>query len=201
MTRAIVFLMTLVFVFPSDGSSQTASLGDRIRIRQANGTTLTGTLATVSAAAIQLSVGSSRVGGGIAIPRSQIVTIERQQGTRNKSTLVGTVGLLAGGAIAWATLGDKLTRSCDLPVGDRIFFPDCVGPADYVEGAEKVAGDVVRVLLGMAAGGIVGALVGSAIRTENWVIVPSIEVAPRGQGTSASVFGFGLRFARVGLPW
>ena len=86
MTRVMVFLVMLVFVFPSDGSSQTASLGDRIRVRQANGTTLTGTLATVSAEAIQLSVDSSRVGGGIAIPRSQIVTIERQQGTRNKST-------------------------------------------------------------------------------------------------------------------
>ena len=194
MTRTIVFLMTLVVVLPSDGSSQAVpSLGDRMRIKQVDGTILTGTLATVSAEAIQLSVDSSRVGGGIAIPRSQIATLERQQGTRNKSTLVGTVGLLAGGAIAWATLGDKVTVSCDR-------FLDC-GPAAYVEGAEKVAGDVVRVLLGMAAGGIVGALVGSALRTENWVIVPSIEVAPTGQGTGASVFTFGLRFTLVQRPW
>ena len=35
MTRAIVFLMTLMFVLPSDGSSQAVpSPGDRIRIRQ-----------------------------------------------------------------------------------------------------------------------------------------------------------------------
>ena len=59
---------------------------------------------------------------------------------------------------------------------------------------------VGRVALGMAAGAVVGGLVGSAMRTENWVIVPLIEVAPAVQGTSASEFGFGLH-ARVGLPW
>ncbi len=187
MTRAIAFLM-LVFVFPSAGSSQTASLGDRIRIRQANGTTLTGTLATVSAEAIQLSVDSSRVGGAIAIPRSQIVTLERQQGTRNKSTLVGIAGLLAGGAIAWATLADHELPTCD----DFLDF-SCKVPA--VVG--NTAGDGGRGLLGMAAGGVVGALVGSALRTELWnsVALPApaesgLTVRPligRGVGLAGSV--------------
>ena len=71
-----------------------------------------------------------------------------------------------------------------------------------VRGILSCMGDVVgRVVRGMAAGAVVGALVGSAFRTENWVIVPLIEVAPAGQGPSASVFGFGLRFARVRRSW
>ena len=195
MARATVFLITLMFVLPFDGSSQAVpSPGDRIRIRQVDGTVLTGTLARLSAEAIQLSVDSSRAEGPFAIPRSRIAS---QQGTRNKSTPVGIVGLLAGGVIAWATLGDKESRSCDGGFGVDV---GCEVAAD-IEAVENAAGDAVRVLLGMAVGGVVGALVGSALRTENWAIVPLIEVGPTGQGTSASVFGFGLRFVRVRWPW
>ena len=178
----IVLLMTLMFLLPSNGSAQAVpSPGDRIRIKQVDGTVLTGTLATLSAETIHLSVDSSRVEGTIAIPRSQITTLERQEGTRSKRNLVGAVGLLAGGAIAVDT---RDTNDCEL--GARGIL-SCMG---------RVVG---RVALGMAAGAVVGALVGSAIRTENWVIVPLIEVAPTIQGTSASEFGFGLRFAR--WPW
>ena len=49
MTRTIVILMTLMSVLPSDGSSQAVpSLGHRIRIKQVDGTVLTGRLATLS---------------------------------------------------------------------------------------------------------------------------------------------------------
>ncbi len=188
---AMVLLLTLIFVLPSDGSTQAvASPGDRIRVKQVDGTILTGTLATVSAEAIQLSVDSNRVEGGIGIPSSQIATLERQQGTRSKSSLGAIVGLLAGGAIAVATFPD---RSC--PGNDFDFTPDfgCISAA--------VAPFVGHVALGLVAGAVGGYLIGSAFRTENWVIVPLIEVAPTGQGTSASAFGFGLRFARVQLPW
>ncbi len=173
----------LMSVLPSDGSSQVVpSPGHRIRIKQIDGSVLTGTLATWSEETIRLSVDSSRVEGTIAISRSQIATLESQQGTRNKSTLIGIVGLLVGGAIAVDTRDMN-----DCLIGARSNL-SCMG-------------DVVgRVALGMAAGAVVGALVGSAIRTENWVIVPLIEVAPTVQGTSASEFGFGLH-ARVGLPW
>ena len=71
----VVFLMTLMSVLPSDGSSQAVpSPGDRIRIRQVDGTVLTGTLAAWSEETIQLSVDSSRVEGTVAIPRSEIAT-------------------------------------------------------------------------------------------------------------------------------
>ena len=183
MTRTIVFLMTLMFVLPSDGSAQAVpSPGDRIRIKQVDGTVLVGALAAWSEETIQLSVDSSRVEGTIAISRSQIATLESQQGTRSKRNLVGAVGLLVGGAIAVDT---RDTNDCEL---GALGILSCMG---------RVVG---RVALGMAVGAGVGALVGSAIRTENWVIVPLIEVAPTIQGTSASEFGFGLH-ARVRLPW
>ena len=64
MARAIVFLMTLMFVLPSDGSAQAVpSPGDRIRIKQVDGPVLTGTLATFSAETIQLSLDSESPSG------------------------------------------------------------------------------------------------------------------------------------------
>ena len=114
-----------------------------------DGTIRIGTVATFSAETIQLYVDVSRVEGTIAVPRSQIATLERQQGTRNKNTPVGIVGLLAGGAIAWATLGDEESRSCDGGFGVDV---GCEVAAD-VEAVENATGNVVRVLLGMAIGG------------------------------------------------
>ena len=184
MTRTIVFLMTLMSVLPFDGSAQAVpSPGDRIRIRQVDGTVLTGTLAAWSEETIQLSVDSSRVEGTVAIPRSQIATLERQEGTRGWVGNGSIIGLLAGGAIAVATLPNR----------------DCLG-GDYGCVGWAVAGSVGYVALGIVAGAVVGAFIGSAPGTENWVIVPLIEVASTGQGTSAPEFGFGLH-ARVRLPW
>ena len=183
MTRTMVFLMTLMVVLPSDGSSQDSlSPGDRIRITEVDGTILTGTLAEVSDEVIQLSADSSRAVGRITMPRSRIATLERQESTGDKANLMGIVGLLAGGAVAWATLPDHEDRRR----GDAL---------------DNATEDVFRVFLGIAVGGLVGALIGSAMPTENWVVVPSVDVAPSGQGTGASGFSFGLRVARVGRPW
>jgi len=58
MPRATVFLTTLICVLTSDGSAQAVpNPGDRIRIKQVDGTVLTGTLTTFSLAAIQMSLG------------------------------------------------------------------------------------------------------------------------------------------------
>ena len=141
MTRTIVFLMTLIVVLAVDGSAQAVpSPGDRIRIKQVDGTGLVGALAAWSEETIQLSVDSSRVEGTIAISRSQIATLESQQGTRSKRNLVGAVGLLVGGAIAVDT---RDTNDCEL--GARGIL-DCMG---------RVVG---RVALGIVAGAVVGAL-------------------------------------------
>ena len=199
---AMVFLMTLMFVLPSDVSTQAVpSPGDRIRIEQVNGTVFTGTLATFSAETIQLSVDPSRpdrrsregllqwietyVEGTIAIPKSQIATLERQEGRRGRPGVGMIIGALVGGANAAATMPDR-TNSCDME--DHLCWVGVLAPS------------VGHVALRVVVGVVVGGLIGSALRTENWVILPLIEVASTGQGTSASVFGFGLRFARVQRP-
>ena len=74
MTRTIVFLMTLMFVLPSDGPAQAPSPGDRIRIRQVDGTLLTGTLSTRSAETIQVSVGAT--GPMVEVPVEGIEALE-----------------------------------------------------------------------------------------------------------------------------
>ena len=203
MMRAMVFLMTLMFVLPSDGSTQAVpSPGDRIRIEQVNGTVFTGTLATFSAETIQLSVDPSRpdrrssegllqwietyVEGTIAIPKSQIATLERQEGTRGRPGVGMIIGALAGGANAAATMPDR-TNSCDMD--DHLCIAGVILPS------------VGHVALRVVAGVVVGGLMGSALRTENWVILPLIEVAPTVRGTSASAYGFGLRFASARRPW
>ena len=142
MMRTIVFLMMLTSVLPSDGSAQASpSPGLRIRIKQVDGTVLTGTLSTRSAETIQLSVGSSRVEGTIAIPRSEIATLERQQGTRGRGGAGSIIGLLAGGAIAVATLKES-QDDCELGV-PGVFH--CVG-----EDVGQLLGDVGHVAIGRA---------------------------------------------------
>ena len=202
MMRAMVFLMTLMFVLPSDGSTQgVPSPGDRIRIEHVNGTVFTGALAAFSAETIQLSVDPSRpdrrssegllqwietyVGGTIAIPKSQIATLERQEGRRGRPGVGMIIGALVGGANAAATMPDR---------GD----PCGYGISCFVG---KIAPSVGHVALRVVAGVVVGWLIGSAVRTENWVILPLIEVAPTGRGTSALAYGFGLRLASVRRPW
>jgi len=183
MMRTIVFLVTLMVVLPSDGSAQDVlSPGDRIRITQVDGAIFTGTLAAISAEEVQLSADSSRAVGGITMPRSRIATLERLESTGDKRNLMGIVGLLAGGAVAWATLPEH-------------------EDARRENALDNATEDVFRVFIGIAVGGLVGSLIGYAMPTENWVVVPSVDVAPSGQSTSASGFSFGLRVARVGLPW
>ena len=87
MTRTIVFLMTLMFVLPSDGSAQVVpSLGHRIRIKQVDGTVLTGRLATLSPETIQIFVDSSRV----EVPVARIEVLEASLGRqRNYPKYIG----------------------------------------------------------------------------------------------------------------
>ena len=83
MTRATVCVMALVSVFPSDGSAQAVpSPGDRIRIKQMNGTVLTGTLATLSPETIQLSVGSE--GPMVGVPVEGIAVLETGLGRQRR---------------------------------------------------------------------------------------------------------------------
>ena len=105
MTRTIVFLMTLMVLLPSDGSSQDiASPGDRIRIKQVDGTILTGTLASISDEVIQLSVDSSRVAGRTTFPRSRIARLERQEGGASWRALSDSSQVAPSHGPPWKTM-------------------------------------------------------------------------------------------------
>ena len=105
----IVFLMTLMSVFPSDGSLQAIpSPGDRIRIRQVDTTVLTGTLDTWSTETVQLS--DESVDRRMDVPVSAIEALEMSLGRERRfskyygltvaasSIVGGVIGLTRGNA-------------------------------------------------------------------------------------------------------
>ena len=84
MTRVMFFRMTLMVVLSSDGSAQAVpGPDDRIRIKQADGTVLTGTLAAWSEETIQLSVDSA--GGRVEVPVARIEVLETSLGGRSSA--------------------------------------------------------------------------------------------------------------------
>ncbi len=97
MPRVMAILMTLMVVLPSDGSSQAVpSPGDRIRIKQVDGTILTGTLATVSAETIRLSVASDDRMAQVPVAQIELLEISLGRGTspKNAGILLGAGGVL-----------------------------------------------------------------------------------------------------------
>ncbi len=153
MTRTIVFLMTLMFVLPSDGSTQAVpSPGDRIRIRQVDGPVLTGTLATASAETIQLSLDSE--GPTVEVPLQGIEALEISLGRQRRSGKY--IGLtVAATSLVGATIGliaYEDPEPCFL----------CFGPETRWE--YMGLGFASGVLIGLP----LGALIGSVVREERW---------------------------------
>ena len=153
MTRATVFLMTLMFVLPSEGSTQAVpSPGDRMRIRQVDGTILTGTFATFSAEAIQLSVGAADP--MVEVPVTGIEALEISLGQRsNYPKYIGltvAAGSLVGAMIGLIAYEDP--EPCFL----------CFGPE--TRGEYMGLGFAYGVLIGLP----LGALIGSVVREERW---------------------------------
>ena len=182
MARVMVFLVTLMFVLPSDGSSQAVpSPGDRIRISQMDGTVLTGTLAAWSADTIQLSVDSSRV----EVPVARIAVLETSLGQQhNYPQYFGLT--VAATSIVGATIG--FIASVD---SEPHPF---VGPDTRIE----------YIVLGFAGGALVGlplgAIIGSVVREERWNPV-SLPAPAASRLTIRPVIGSGVGFAaslRVG---
>jgi hypothetical protein len=153
MPRAMVFLMTLMFVLPSDGSAQAApSPGDRIRIRQVDGPVLTGTFATASAETIQLSLDSE--GPTVEVPVEGIEALEISLGRQRRfGKYIGLT--VAATSLVGATIG--LMAYDDRPCSFLCFGPNTRG--EYMG-----LGFAYGVLIGLP----LGALIGSVVREERW---------------------------------
>ena len=162
MARVMAILMTLMFVLPSDGSAQAVpSPGDRIRIKQVDGTVLTGTLAALSPETIQLSVGSDdRM---VEVPVARIESLEISLGQQHNYPKY--IGLAVGaGAIVGAAISAIAWEPCT---------SFCFPPFE-----SETRGETVR--LGFLGGAIIGLpfglSIGSAVREERWnrVALPAL---------------------------
>jgi hypothetical protein len=152
MARAIVFLMTLMFVLPSDGSAQAVpSPGDRIRIRQVDGPVLTGTLATFSAETIQLSLDSESP--TVEVPVEGILALETSLGRRHNYPKYIAITVVATSVVG-AVIGASIE-----PCSGSGF---CIGPETRSEGVAY--GLLGGVLIGLP----LGAIIGSLVTEERW---------------------------------
>ena len=180
MTRTIVFLMMLMSVLPSDGSAQAVpSSGDRIRIKQVDGTVLTGTFSTRSEETIQLSVGAA--GPMVEVPIEGIEALEISLGRQRR--FLKYFGLtVAATSIVGGTLGLIAYAYDDDPIGSR---------GEYIG-----FGAALAAYFGLP----LGALIGYVIREERWN--PASLPAPAASRlTIRPVIGSGVGFAasiRVG---
>jgi hypothetical protein len=163
-TTATGFLL-LGLVLPFDGSAQAVpSPGDRIRIKQVDGTVLTGTLATFSPETIQLSIGSDDVA---EVPVARITVLETSLGRqRNFGKYFGLT--LAAASVAGAIIG-------------AIAYVD-TGPCSWLCIGPQTRGEYIA--WGLVGGAIIGlplgAIIGSQVREERWnrVALPA-PTAPR----------------------
>ena len=180
MTRTIVFLMMLMSVLPSDGSAQAVpSSGDRIRIKQVDGTVLTGTFSTRSEETIQLSVGAA--GPMVEVPIEGIEALEISLGRQRR--FLKYFGLtVAATSILVATLAFIAYEIDDGELGTR---------NEYIG-----FGFAMGAYFGLPP----GALIGYVIREERWN--PASLPAPAASRlTIRPVIGSGVGFAasiRVG---
>ena len=187
MTKTIVFLMTLMFVLPSDGPAQAPSPGDRIRIRQMDGTLLTGTLSTRSVETIQLSVGAA--GPMVEVPVEGIEILEtslgQQHNYRKYFSLTVAVTSIVGATIGFIAYEEP--EPCSFLCFD--FGPET--RSQYT---------LVGLGIGALVGLPLGAIIGSLVTEERWnpVALP----APAVSGlTIRPVIGSGVGLAgsfRVG---
>ena len=156
MTRTIVFLMMLMSVLPSDGSTQAVpSPGDRIRIKQVDGRILTGTLATWSPETIQLVRTA-------AVPVARIEVLEISLGQRrNYQKYIFLTAAVT--SVAGATIGGFWE-----PCGGTSW---CIGPETRSEGI--YVGFAIGALIGLPVGLILGSVFSESEERWNPVALPT----------------------------
>jgi hypothetical protein len=152
---------------PPDPSTSAAVVGDRVRLRMTGERRLlTGKVLEIDGAALVLARG--REGGTLRVPFASLERLEVAGGRRNRAGTGAAIGFVPG-ALFGGTVG--LYIACSEQVRCSPVGPVLVGG-----------------LLGGAATGALGALMGLAIRTDRWQAVPLGESAA---GRKATV-GIGL---------
>ena len=151
---------------PPDPGASSAVVGDRVRVRMTGERDfLTGKVLEIDGAALVLARGRA---GVLRVPLASLDRLEVARGRRHRAGMGAAIGFVPGalfaGTVAWYISCAEQVR-CG-PVG-----PILVGG-----------------LLGGAATGALGALVGLAIRSDRWQAVPLGESAA---GRKATV-GIGL---------
>jgi hypothetical protein len=150
--------MALIAVLSSDGSAQAPpSPGDRIRIRQVDGTVFTGTLDLWSTESVQLS--GESVGRRWEVPVSAIETLEMSLGRQR------SFGKYYGLTLAASTI-----------VGGIIGLTKSSSSDPYYRGRSAAGGAFVGYLVGIP----LGAFLGSRVTKERWSPVATQGFAPSG---------------------
>ena len=149
MTRVIVILITLMFVLPSDGSSQDIpSRGERIRIKQVDGTVLTGRLTRLSPETIQLFVRSDYGTREVSVENIEVLETSLGRSSSSKNVAI----TMAVGAVVGAAIGAQDWEPCT-------FF--CISPFQTETRSDAV-------YAGLGFGFLVGFPVGFLIKSERW---------------------------------
>lgn len=128
------------------------SVGDRVRVTLSAGPSLVGEVTRVDGMAISINMGEQA--GSRQIPSSDIESIERSAGTRNRAKLGAGIGFVAGALAAVAT-------------GD---LSGSVAGTTVVQADEE--GSTARGVLTVVVAGLAGAGLGALIKTDRWEEIP-----------------------------
>ena len=158
---------------PPLAAQGTASVGagDRVRVTTARGTTHDGLVHTLRPGALELGA----AGESVTLLITSVELLEVHRGTRGRAGRGALIGALVSGVIGavWARQW-------------------CVTASNCVQHRLVVAGFGV----GLLPGALLGAAVGSLVRSDRWEEVPlerlRVNFAPQGDGRIA--LGFAVRF-------
>ncbi|MGD2069289.1 MAG: hypothetical protein PVI57_11495 [Gemmatimonadota bacterium] len=206
--RSLVFLATLATVSstplhaqqsavddhgPSVGVREWSRLeGQRLRIVGPgvdSSTALEGVLMRSSGDTLLLAVRG--LDSPVSVVTSSGVVVEwwrRSDPTRGSSILGGVLGLAAGGVIANHLNDPPAPKRCERSFDDAWSAVGCAVGASLASDLERRADQIVAVWLGMAVGGVAGALAGNLIGRsmidEGWRPVKRspIRIAPTPRG-------------------
>jgi hypothetical protein len=158
------------FAVSEDGRSVTLRLEGRMLRLPRPEAEIVGTLESIDDAKLTLALENGAL--SIVIPRDAITKLETPAGRRGAAGAGAAVGGLLGGLL--------VLLACQ---------PDEWGSCSWPEDAWPAAKAV-----GLFGG--VGALVGAAIRSEKWAVVPvpNVPAGPRGQRTGAPGLAIAFRF-------